>query len=200
MERRVAELRRDFGEQGIAVEVLHGGEVAFDTLPRLDHEERRRFTLAQSGVYLLLEFPYRGWPLGLEERVRELIASGLTPILAHPERNTEVRADPSRLLEANRAGALVQITAASVDGRLGPRSQKAAQRLLELGLAHVLASDAHTPEVRQAGLASAVAAVEDERLARYLTEEAPAAIVAGEPVPDPPAWKRRGRRRRFIVF
>jgi protein-tyrosine phosphatase len=198
MERRVAEVRRDFAEQGIPVDVLHGGEIALDMLSRLDADERRRFTLAQSGVYLLLEFPYRGWPLGLERRVFELTAAGIKPLLAHPERNREVQAEPERLAEVVRAGSLVQITAASLDGRIGRSSRDAAQRLLELGLVHVLASDAHTPEIREAGLAAAVETLGDEHLARYLTEEAPAAIVAGEQVPDPPRVARR--RKRFIVF
>ena len=196
MEERVAELRRDLAEQGIPVELLHGGEIAVEMLPRLSEDELRRFTIAQSGAYLLLEFPYRGWPLELEQRVFELRASGLTPLLAHPERNGEVQADPTRLAETVRAGALVQITAASLDGRLGRSSREAAGRLLELRLAHVLASDAHTPEIRAAGLAAAVESLTDEALARYLTVEAPASIVAGEPVPEPPS--RKPRRRRFL--
>jgi protein-tyrosine phosphatase len=195
MEERVAELRRDFADQGIPVELLHGGEVAIDMLPRLNADDRERFTLAQSGRYLLLEFPYRGWPLALEQCVFELQTAGLTPLLAHPERNAEAQSDPGRLAEAVRIGALVQVTAASLDGRLGRSSAAAAQRLLELRLVHVLASDAHTPEIREAGLAPAVESLGDEALGRYLTVEAPAAIVAGEPVPEPPALKRR---RRFL--
>ena len=59
------------------------------------------------------------------------------------------------------------------------------------------ASDAHTPDIREAGLATAVEALEDEGLARFLTVEAPSAIVAGEPVPDPP---RKSRRRRWYIL
>ena len=58
----------------------------------------------------------------------------------------------------------------------------------------MLASDAHTPDIREAGLAAAAEALEDEGLARFLTVEAPSAIVAGEPVPEPP---RKARRRRW---
>ncbi|MGH3032014.1 MAG: tyrosine-protein phosphatase [Gaiellaceae bacterium] len=197
MEEGVEELRRDFDEQAIPVEVLHGGEIAVDALPDLDRDELRRFTLAQNGSYLLLEFPYRGWPLELEERVFELRAAGLTPILAHPERNAHVQERPESLAEAVRNGALVQVTAASLDGRLGRSSREAALHLLELRLAHVLASDAHTPAIREAGLAAAVDAIRDWPLGRYLTEVAPAAIVAGETVPDPP---RKAHRRRFLLF
>ena len=94
-------------------------------------------------------------------------------------------------------GALVQLTAASLDGRIGRSSQRAAERLLGAGLAHVLASDAHTPDIREAGLGAAAEAVGDDRLAAYLTTEAPAAIVAGETVPAPP---RKARRRRYLLF
>jgi protein-tyrosine phosphatase len=96
-----------------------------------------------------------------------------------------------------RLGALVQLTAASVDGRIGRSSQTASSKLLELGLAHVLASDAHTPDIREAGLAAAAGELGDENLARFLTVEAPSAIVAGEPVPEPP---RKTRRRRWYLL
>jgi protein-tyrosine phosphatase len=197
MERGVIRLREDFVAQGIQVEVLHGGEIDLESLGSLDDDDLHRFSLARSGRYLLLEFPYSGWPAGLEETVHGLGLRGLTAVLAHPERNRAVQADPGRLTEAVRLGALVQLTAASLDGRIGRSSQKAAERLLGSGLAHVLASDAHTPDVREAGLAAAAEAVGDDRLAVFLTAEAPTAIVAGEAVPDPP---RKARRRRYLIF
>jgi protein-tyrosine phosphatase len=197
MEQGVLRLREDFVEQGIHVDVLHGGEIDLGSLGSLDDDDLRRFSLARSQRYLLLEFPYSGWPSGLEETVYGLGLRGFTTVLAHPERNRSVQADPGRLGEAVRLGALVQLTAASVDGRIGRSSQRAADRLLEGGLAHILASDAHTPEIREAGLSGAAEALGDDRLAAYLTTEAPEAIVAGEPVPAPP---RRARRRRYLIF
>ncbi len=197
MERGVLRLREDLVDQGIQVEVLHGGEIDLGVLGSLDDDDLRRFSLARSERYLLLEFPYSGWPSALEETVYGLGLRGFTPLLAHPERNREVQSSPERLAEAVRLGALVQLTAASVDGRIGRSSQRAAARLLENGLAHVLASDAHTPEIREAGLAAAAASLGDDRLAAFLTTEAPGAIVAGEAVPDPPP---RARRRRYILF
>lgn len=197
MERGVSRLREDFLAEGIDVEVLPGGEIDLGMLASLDDDGLRRFTLAQSGRYLLVEFPYTGWPAGLEETVYGLGLRGLLPILAHPERNREVQSKPERLADAVRMGALVQLTAASLDGRIGRSSQTAANKLLELGLAHVLASDAHTPEIREAGLAAAAEALQDDDLARFLTVEAPSAIVAGEPVPEPP---RKARRRRWYIL
>ena len=54
-------------------------------------------------------------------------------------------------------GTLVQLTAASVDGRLGPARRRCARALLDRGLAHLVASDAHAPEIRAIGLRAAVA-------------------------------------------
>jgi hypothetical protein len=68
--------------------------------------------------------------------------------------------------------------------------------LLKDGNAHVLASDAHGAAIREAGLADAVAALADADLARYLTEDVPAAIVAGDPIPVPPVRRTRGLLRR----
>ena len=194
MEAEVAALRRDFSEQGIPVEILHGGELDLQAMRALSQDDLRRFTIAQNGRYLLVEFPYRGWPLDLKQTLFDLALSGFAPILAHPERNAEVQAEPGRLSPFVDRGGLVQITAASLDGRIGRRSRQAAQELIEAGLAHILASDAHLPEIREVGLAAAAEALDDE-LARYLTQAAPSAIVAGEAVPPPPA---RRRRRRFL--
>ncbi len=84
-------------------------------------------------------------------------------MLAHPERNAEVQEDPGRLTRFVETGTLVQVTAASVDGRLGPNARRTAGRLIELGLAHMVASDAHAPSVRKIGLAAAARKVGDSR-------------------------------------
>jgi protein-tyrosine phosphatase len=88
----------------------------------------------------------------------------------------------------------VQLTAASVDGRLGSRPRNASRALLDADLAHLIASDAHAPQVRAAGMGAAAAAVGDPALARWLTEEVPAAAVSGSQLPARP---KRVRRRRF---
>lgn len=186
MEHGVEALRADFAEQGIRIEVLHGGEIDLSRLWEIPRAELMRMSLAQTGRYLLLEFPYRGWPLALDSAVPALRRIGVIPMLAHPERNPAVQDHPERLHSLVEAGALIQVTAASLDGRLDRASQHTAQRLVRLRLVHVLASDAHGPHIRDVGLAAAVEELEDPALARYLTTDAPRAIVAGEPVPPVP--------------
>ena len=194
MEHGVELVRRALARAQVELEVVHGGELDLDRLPRLGPEELRRFSYAQRGRFVLLEFPYTGWPRPLELALAQLGSAGFRALLAHPERNRSVQERPERLEPLVEAGALVQVTAASLDGRLGRRAATAAKRLLELRLAHVLASDAHGPDVRGAGLTMAREAVPDERLSRYLTEDAPAAILAGEDPGPPPAATRRRKR------
>src|SRR5207302_5174179 len=125
MEAGVDELRQDFAEQGIPVEVLPGGEIDLGLLWAIPPEELRRLTLAQTGRYLLLEFPYRGWPFALDSAVTRLVQLGVTPLLAHPERNPEVQDRPDRVRGLVDSGALVQVTAASLDGARDRAAQAA---------------------------------------------------------------------------
>jgi protein-tyrosine phosphatase len=187
MEGRVAELRAQLDETGIALDVRPGGEIDVHWLERLPVEERRRFGLGGNPRYLLVETPYYGWPLGFEERLASLLDEGVVPVLAHPERNADVQVDPGRLVPLVRAGLLVQVTAASVDGRIGRRAQASGLDLIEYGLAHMIASDAHHASVRAVGMASAARAVGNEPLAAWLTRDMPAAILADAPLPERPA-------------
>lgn len=198
MEEGVAELRMDFADQGIELEVLTGGELALEQLETLSRDELERFSLAGSMRYVLVEFPYAGWPLALESAVHDLGADGLTALIAHPERNKAVQAEPERLERLIGAGALVQVTASSLDGRGGATARATAKQLLELGFVHVVASDAHHHSVREAGLSAAAAAIGDEALALHLVQEVPAAIVAGAPIPALPRPRRRPRLASFF--
>jgi protein-tyrosine phosphatase len=190
---RLEELRAALAAEGIPLEVLPGGEIALDALPALGADERRAFGLGGNPSVLLLEFPYWGWPLDLAATVFELRLDGVTPVLAHPERSADVQESPQRLEPVVRAGALVQLTAASVDGRLGGASRQAARTLLDLQLAHVVASDAHTAAIREAGLAAAREEI-GEPLAAWLTEDVPRALIEGSQLPDRPGERRLGAR------
>ena len=186
MEGAVAEVRADFEAHRVPVEVVHGAEVDLGLLWAIPQEDLPRLTIAQTGRYLLLEFPYRGWPFALDSAVKRLVELGVTPLLAHPERNPEVQDRPERVRGIVESGALVQVTAASLEGSRDRAAQAAGLRLLDLGLVHVLASDSHGPHISREGMAAAAAMLGDPGLARYLTVDAPGAIVAGEPVPQRP--------------
>lgn len=186
MLRAVDALRRALDDEAIPLTVFSGAELAVDWIRRLDETELRRLTLAGNGRYVLVETPYYGWPVGLVEQLLRLRVAGFTPVLAHPERNGEVHANPSLLAPLVHGGTLVQVTAASLDGRLGPRSREAASRLVATKLAHVVASDAHTPDVRAAGMRAAVDGIPTGALATWLVDDVPRALVEGRDLPPRP--------------
>ena len=193
METALAELQQVVGD---ALRLVPGGELDLGQLDR-PHAELLGFALAGNPGYLLVETPYVGWPLDIGDRLFQLRAAGITPVLAHPERNGEVQHRPELLEPLVASGVLVQLTAGAVDGSLGRASRASAFDLLERGLAHLIASDGHAPAIRQIGMSGAAAALRNETLARWLTVEVPRAIVDGLPLPPRPGQARPGRQRRF---
>ena len=148
MEAALDEVREAVGD---TIRLLPGGELDLEELDR-PAEELARFGLGGNPRMLLVETPYAGWPLDLADRLFRLRLAGFDAVLAHPERNPDVQARPELLEPLVGTGTLVQLTAASVDGRLGRRTKACALDLLDRGLAHLIASDAHEPEVRSIGL------------------------------------------------
>ncbi len=191
MEAALARLREALAARRLPLEVLPGGEIAWTRLDRLSHGELARFGLGGNPSLLLLELPTSGWPLALAPRLRELRGAGFRVVVAHPERHADLRGRPDRLRELAGAGALFQVTSAALDGRLGRTQRAAALELVDLGFAHLLASDAHGRGVRASGMRAAAAALRDEPLARWLTEDVPAALLAGAELPPRPPRARR---------
>ena len=120
-----------------------------------------RFTI-NGGKYLLVEFPDLFISPSATGVLRSLTDGGLIPIVTHPERNPVLQRDMDKLRTWVDAGCWLQITAASLLRRFGKTAARTSWRLLETGLAHIVASDAHDPEDRHARLDEAYAAVSAE--------------------------------------
>jgi protein-tyrosine phosphatase len=139
----VAQLQKALQENGIDLTILPGAEY------RLEPDLPRRLargelmTINDTGRYLLVEPPATLLPGYTRQVLYELQLRGLTPIIAHPERNAGFTKEPSRLHELVTGGALVQITAGSLTGLLGSRAAANARAFLKQGCVHFIASDAH---------------------------------------------------------
>lgn len=190
----VRSLAGDLAARGVPVDLVTGGEIEAEAVHGLPPEELRPLTLGGTGRYLLVELPFEGASTASSDVLRDLLAAGIRPLIAHPERQADIQAQPARAASLVERGCLLQLTASSLLGGHGDAARATARRLLEGGLAHVLSSDAHGRGIRRASLADGLAALRDDRLGRWLTEDVPAAILAGE---DPPASPPRGRRRRL---
>jgi protein-tyrosine phosphatase len=92
---------------------------------------------------VLMEVPFHG-ALALSERLAEHIeAHGLTPIVAHPERAESVRVNPGAAQALRERDWLIQVNSTSLLGYHGPEQAEEGWRLVEDGLADLVASDGH---------------------------------------------------------
>ena len=161
-------------------------------------ENGQAATINDNSRYMLLEFPPFSMPPGSMEFVFKLKLQGITPVIAHPERNLILQNDLKQLYDLVKMGALCQLTALSVTGYLGPSVQKSSEQMIKTGLAHVIATDAHSNDERITALASAVdmaaEILQDYSRAEKMVTTTPAAIIAGEdvdvdePVLDKKKW------------
>jgi len=93
--------------------------------------------------YLVVELPDVVVPPATEEILSKLRASGVVPVIAHPERNSVLQRSMERLRAWVSMGCVLQVTARSLSGHFGKIEQHCAWNLLRNGLVHVVASDAH---------------------------------------------------------
>lgn len=107
------------------------------------------------GRYILIEMPFFGRPAFIESSLTRIMGLGYIPVLAHPERIEAFQRDVGLLERFVDLGMLSQITAGSLLGQWGDEVKDFTAELLRTGLAHVMASDTHTPgEPRPPGLAA----------------------------------------------
>jgi protein-tyrosine phosphatase len=154
--RKVAELQQALVENDIPLKLIMGGDVHI----RADLVAGLRagtVPCLQGTHYFLLEPPHVVLPPHFEKFVKQLVQAGFVPIITHPERLSWIEQEFGILRNLVLAGAWMQVTAGSLTGRFGKRPQYWAQRLLQNGLVHILASDAHNVGSRPPRMAHAVA-------------------------------------------
>ena len=111
------------------------------------YQKKQIHTLANSN-YLLLELPSHTVPFYINHIISALLMEGITPIIAHPERNLAIAEKPSRLLHLIHQGAFAQITAGSLTGHFGRKVQKLSLDLVSANLVHSYGSDVHNMSTR----------------------------------------------------
>jgi protein-tyrosine phosphatase len=137
--------------------------------------EPARFTI-NGRRYLLVEFPDLLIFKTSGEIFDMLLASGIIPIITHPERNYLLQQRLQELENWVEKGCLLQITAQSFLGRFGRHAKDFADLLMRRGLAHLVASDAHDAEDRPPDLSGAF-----EYLSRKHGEETADRVLVANP-------------------
>ncbi len=142
LRRLCQDLNQALESDATPLKLVLGMENALD-LDTVDKVEQGNGLTINGSSYILVELPFHQLPLYWEEVLFRLQLNGLQPIIAHPERQSQIQSNPSLLVEAVERGILFQLTAGSLTGHFGPQARKCAETLLKKRLAHFIASDCH---------------------------------------------------------
>jgi protein-tyrosine phosphatase len=169
------EVNERFEKEGIELTVLPGQECRIYGEILEDYKKGEILTLNQESQYLFIEFPSSSVPRYAERLLYEIQVEGLTPVIVHPERNTELVERPDKLYKLVQNGAATQLTASSLVGYFGKNIQKFSQQMIEANLTHFIASDAHNIKNRSFKMEEALSFIEKKYgidSVYYLTENA----------------------------
>ena len=181
----IAKLQAELDIQGIPLRLVEGADAHLEPGLIASIQSGRVPTLGGSR-YLLLEPPHHVVPPRFEELIFQFMVAGIIPVITHPERLSWIEGSYDTFVRLVRAGAWMQLTAGSVSGRFGNRPRYWAERMLDDGLVHLLATDAHHPRRRPPLLGEArdlVAQRLGEQEATHLVHTRPQGIIDNLP-PD----------------
>jgi protein-tyrosine phosphatase len=153
-------------------------------------------TLNDNDRYVLVEYSFTRLPIQFENELFRLTSNGITPVVAHPERNTQIRRSIDILYKMIEMGCLIQVTADSITGDFGKEIMEFSHEIVFLRLAHIIASDAHSSWNRPMRLSEAAEIaeeiLEDPEYVDNMVFGYPKAIVDGEAIdmPSPQPQKK----------
>ncbi|MDI9485596.1 MAG: tyrosine protein phosphatase [Bacillota bacterium] len=200
VKQKVEELRSEFNNAQIGVELVAGAELMMD-LGIMEMDAGEIPTYGDQGKFCLIEFPMRQIPMYAEEVLFDLQTKGIVPIIAHPERYGAIVENPNLALAWLRQGCLIQMNSGSILGRFGSKIQDTAKIMLNCNMVQLVASDGHGSERRRLNLPEAYAALVDivgQVKARELVEGNPRSILDGDFQPKDEPVEYRKRRRFFF--
>src|SRR5262245_39550775 len=146
-----ASLQQELNQHGIPLQLTTGADnhIVADFVAQL--RSGHLLTLANSR-YVLVEPPHHVAPPRLEEFFFSLQAAGYVPILTHPERLTWINSHYGVMQRLIQNGVWMQVTSGSLSGIFGRNARYWAERMLDEGCVHLLATDAHDLDRRRPNL------------------------------------------------
>ncbi len=161
--------------EGIDLTLTHGADVHL-TPDLVSGLKSGRIPTLGGSRYFLFEPPHHVAPPRFEDSVFDVMAAGYLPILTHPERLSWIESHYEIMKRVAHAGCWMQLTAGSVTGRFGSRPKYWSERMLDEGLVHLLATDAHNVRNRSPNMAKA-----RDMVAERLGEQAAIDMVVTRP-------------------
>ena len=136
-----------------------------------------------SGKYMLIEFTPKNIPNSQKQTLFNLKISGVTPIIAHPERYKFVQENFNIIYDWINAGCLIQLDAGSLLGLMGKKAKESSLLIIKENCCHILASDAHNDSNRNFCIKDAYNYVKNiigKKHSDLLVYDHPSSIIKGE--------------------
>ena len=137
-----AQLQQHLDRQGIPLRLVTGADNHITPNFVAELDSGRLLSLADTR-YVLVEPPHHIAPPRLEDLFFALLVAGYVPVLTHPERLTWIKSQYLLVQRLVHAGCWMQITAGSLTGAFGRNARYWAERMLNEGCVHLIATDAH---------------------------------------------------------
>jgi Capsular polysaccharide biosynthesis protein len=129
------------GAEFPGLRVERGAELMLDVPSPVLIDERLHLAGTK---FMLVEFPFMNIPPHSTIPIREIKGNGVIPIIAHPERYSNMSGNMEIIESWRDAGACIQINAGSVVGQYGATAKRLVWQILENGWADYLSSDYHS--------------------------------------------------------
>jgi len=195
-----AQLQKKLDHEGIKLKLTFASDTHIHP-DLVQHLKNKKVPTFRGGRYFLLEPSHHQKPLFLEEHIDQLLMAGFVPVMTHPERLTYIADSFNLYTRLIHKGVWIQITASSLTGHFGKNARYWAERFLNEGKVHIIASDAHSihrrPPILSLGLEVAKRAL-GEIEAMKLVLDRPEAILNNadpedvDPIPfigNPSLWR-----------
>lgn len=172
----VSALRQHLLEAAIPLQITDGADI--QVIPELvDRLKSGAYPTLHGSRYFLFEPPHHVAPARFLESIFDSVAGGYVPVITHPERLTWLdEAHYAWFVTAAKQGAWLQVTAGALTGRFGNPARYWGERMLDDGIVHILATDAHASDRRPPLLAEG-----REIAAKWVGPEEADRLVSGRP-------------------
>ncbi len=127
---------------GIDIEISAAAEYMLDDyFLELLQKDEPLLTLHKN--IILTEIPFSTTPENLDEILSAITVKGYVAIMAHPERYHYFQQNFDKYFQLKEMGFHLQVNALSLTGYYGKKAEKAAQFILEKGIAQLVGTDLH---------------------------------------------------------
>lgn len=186
MREGLGQLKAEAAKKGLKI-TLHLGYEIYLTETTHQFLQTHDFSYNQTGKYVLIEMPMNVIPPYLLDTIFRLQLAGITPVIAHPERNRECQRKIHLLNRAIDMGALMQLDADSLLGGFGIQVRKTAEAFVFSKAYHLAGSDVHNLTTRKVDLLAQAKqrVMEMTRTESYANEifvSNPSQVLNGQPV------------------